>query len=143
MKNKLIAYINILFLIIQLFLSAIILLTRKQIPLHWDIYGKIDSYGSAWNIVILALLNIFFNVIFHWLKCHPEFCNFPRAFKNPNIAFKYMSNLIQWLGFYVSLLFLYITIGIIFHRIWIWFFFTLIIVFMFSIIIYIIKLWKS
>lgn len=143
MNNKCIAYINILFLIIQFFLSAVIILKGNQIPLHWDICEKIDSYGSAWNIVILVLLNIFLNVVFHWLKRHPEFCNFPRPFKNRDIAFRNMSNLIQWIGFYVSLLFLYLTVGILFHRIWIWCFFTLIIAFIFTIIAGIVKLWKS
>ena len=35
-----------------------------QVPLHWDISGEVNRYGSKWELIYIVLLPIFLYVLF-------------------------------------------------------------------------------
>lgn len=39
----------------------------ETIPLHWDIHGNPDRYGSKWEILLLACLPVLLSVLLFWL----------------------------------------------------------------------------
>ncbi len=61
-------------LILLAFLICIIYLEKmpKIIPIHYDIHGKVDSYGSRNNIFILPIymiaFTVFIKIILHFVK---------------------------------------------------------------------------
>ena len=115
MKNKIILYITCLFVVVQTVLSILIFLNEKTIPLHWNLTGAVDSYGNSYNVFVLTVINITSYILLYWLSLHPEICNFPRPFKDRDVAFKNMSSMLRWIELFLSAIFLYITIGIFFH----------------------------
>lgn len=143
MKTKMISYIISVFILIQIVLSIIVVVIHKTIPLHWNISGEIDAYGSSYNIFILTSINILSYILLRWLSMHPESCNFPRPFKNRDVAFNNMSALLKWVELYVCAIILYITIGILCHNLWISIIYLLIAGLVYTTIIGIIKLYKS
>lgn len=143
MKTNIISYISSVFILFQIVLSIIVVIIHKTIPLHWNIYGEIDSYGSSYNIFILTSINIFSCILLRWLSKHPESCNFPRPFKNRDVAFSNMSALLRRVELYVCALFLYITIGTLCHNLWISIIYLLIAGIIYTTIVGIIKLYKS
>jgi len=110
MKNKVIAYIAYFLLFAQIVLTAIILIINKTIPTHWNFSGEIDATGSPYNILIITAANIFSFLFLSWLGKHPEYCNFPRPFKNQELAFSNIYSLCNRVRLYMSVLFLYMTI---------------------------------
>ncbi len=143
MKTKIISYIIFVFILIQIVLSIIVVVVNKTIPIHWDISGEIDAYGSSYNIFILTLINILSYILLRWLSKHPELCNFPRPFKNREVAFSNMSALLKWVELYVCAIILYITIGILCHHLWISIIYLIVACLVYTTIVGIIKLYKS
>lgn len=143
MKNKVISLIVFLFIVTQFVLSIVVFLTDETIPIHWNLYGEIDAYGSSSNIFIITSINIASYIFLRWLSLHPEFCNFPRPFKNRDIAFKNMSSLLRWVELYVSAIILYITTGTISHNLYIYIIYILVICLIITTIVGINKLSKS
>lgn len=143
MGTKIISYISFAFLAIQIVLSIIIVAIDKTIPIHWNIYGEIDTYGDAYNILIVTFLNILSYILLHWLSMHPEVCNFPRPFKDKDVAFSNMSALLKWVELYVAALMLYITIGTLCNNLWIPVIYLLIIGLIYTTIAGIIRLSRS
>lgn len=143
MKTKIISYLISIFILIQIVLSIIVVIIHKTIPLHWNIYGEIDTYESSYNIFILTSINILSYILLRWLSKHPESCNFPRPFKNRDVAFSNMSSLLRWVELYICAIFLYITIGILCHNLWIPIIYLLIAGIIYTTIVGIIKLYKS
>ena len=118
MRTKIISYISFAFLAIQMVLSIVIVAIGETIPVHWNIYGEIDAYGSAYNILIVTFLNLLSYILLRWLSRHPEVCNFPCPFKDKHVAFNNMSALLKWMEWYVAALMLYITIGTLYRNLW-------------------------
>lgn len=143
MKTKLIAHTISVLVSIQVVLSIIVVVKYNTIPLHWDISGEIDYYGSSYNIFILTSINIVCYIILRWLGQHPESCNFPRPFKNREVAFRNMSILLKWVELYVCTIFLYLTLSILCRNMCILIIYLLIAGLIYTSIAGIIKLYKS
>ena len=82
-------------------------------------------------------------MLLRWLSKHPEACNFPRPFKDREVAFSNMSILLKQVELYISAIFLYITIGILCHNLWIPFIYLWAVCLVYTIIVGIIRLCKS
>ena len=95
MRTKIISHISFAFLAIQMVLSIVLVAIGETIPVHWNICGEIDAYGSAYNILIVTFLNVLSYILLRWLSKHPEVCNFPRPFKDKDVAFSNMSSLLN------------------------------------------------
>lgn len=112
MMNKVLTFVSVAFVVIQSILAIIIVFGGGVVPTHWNIFGETDAYSNAYDIIILLIINVLSFVLLLWLSNHPEFCNFPRPFRNKEVAHKNMTRMLRWLGLYVSAIFLYITIGV-------------------------------
>lgn len=143
MKNKAISFITYLFLTTQLVLSIIIFLIDNTIPIHWNISGDVDAYGSSYYILVITSINFASFILLRWLSLHPEVCNFPQPFKNKEIAFINMSSMLKLIELYISAIFLYITIGTICNNMCIYIIYIFMICLIYTIIAGIVKLCKS
>lgn len=56
--NKFIRIFNIALILIQLGISCYLITQYDLIPIHWDISGAIDSYGSPSVSLIIPLLSL-------------------------------------------------------------------------------------
>ncbi|MDE6485632.1 MAG: DUF1648 domain-containing protein [Duncaniella sp.] len=52
--SKIISAINTILLIAQAVIAVTIIKSCDTIPVHWNITGEIDSYGSPCNIIFFA-----------------------------------------------------------------------------------------
>ena len=143
MKNKVVSFISYLFLAAQFVLSIVISLIEKNIPIHWNIYGDVDAYGSSYYIFVITSINFASFIFLRWLSLHPEVCNFPRPFKNKDIAYSIMSAMLKMVELYISALFLYITIGTFSRNLCIYIIYIFISCLIYTIVAGIVKLCKS
>lgn len=54
----------------------------QNIPLHINIHGEIDNYGSKWEIFILPAIALFIYLLMSWLERNPQVYNLPISKKH-------------------------------------------------------------
>lgn len=143
MKNKIITCTTLLLLLIQAVLAIAVVESGKTIPIHWNLHGEIDAYGQSYNALFIVICNVLSYAILRWLSKHPEACNYPRPFKDKEKAYANVSTMLNWVAFYLCAVFLYITIGIVYHKLWMPVICILFLGLIYSVILGIIRLIKS
>ena len=73
--NKFIRIFNIALILIQLGISCYLITQYDLIPIHWDISGAIDSYGSPSVSLIIPLLSLITWGMIFFVKNHPDWWN--------------------------------------------------------------------
>ena len=104
---------SILFLMIS-FGVAIRVMTegKKEVPLHWNARGEIDSWGDTWTIVLLPVIALALYGLLTLLQRRPQWCNYPCKITDKAGAYKLMSGMIGHIKNLVMLLFLYIMLAV-------------------------------
>lgn len=49
------------------------------IPLHINIHGEVDNYGSKWELFILPAIALLIYLLMWWLERNPQLYNFPNS----------------------------------------------------------------
>ena len=49
------------------------------IPLHINIHGEVDNYGSKWELFILPAIALLIYLLTWWLERNPQLYNFPNS----------------------------------------------------------------
>lgn len=101
-----------LFLVMFLIVCVGIIIKGGEVPLHWNIKGKIDSIGSCWNVVVLAIIEIVVFVGLIFLQKNPQYCNIPYELQNREKADSIIKEIIGWLNTCMALTMLIIAISI-------------------------------
>ena len=52
------------------------------IPLHINIHGEVDNYGSKWELFILPAIALLIYLLMWWLERNPQLYNFPSSKKH-------------------------------------------------------------
>lgn len=52
------------------------------IPLHINIHGEVDNYGSKWELFILPAIALLIYLLMWWLERNPQLYNFPNSKKH-------------------------------------------------------------
>lgn len=52
------------------------------IPLHINIHGEVDNYGSKWELFILPAIALLIYLLMSWLERNPQLYNFPSSKKH-------------------------------------------------------------
>ena len=52
------------------------------IPLHINIYGEVDNYGSKWELFILPAIALLIYLLMWWLERNPQLYNLPNSKKH-------------------------------------------------------------
>jgi len=52
------------------------------IPLHINIHGEVDNYGSKWEPFILPAIALLIYLLMWWLERNPQLYNFPNSKKH-------------------------------------------------------------
>ncbi|MFC4261639.1 DUF1648 domain-containing protein [Ferruginibacter yonginensis] len=80
------------------------------IPTHFNIEGKIDSYGNKATLFILPLITLGVTLLLQWLCKYPHLFNYPQHINENNAATLYQQGirLLRWVnvGIIVLMLFL-------------------------------------
>lgn len=74
--------------------TVLIVFTRDEIPLHWNVTGKIDSVGASWHVVWLLLSSVLCFATMSFLANRPKYFNFPREFSDKEKANGLMRDLL-------------------------------------------------
>ena len=83
----------------------------KIIPLHINIHGEVDNYGSKWELFILPAIALLIYLLMSWLERNPQLYNFPSSKKySRKEQEKIGVELISWLKVITVLIFVLIEI---------------------------------
>lgn len=66
-------------LLIQFLICGVIIKTKQFIPTHWNIDGRVDSYGVCYDILWIPAISISVWIMFRYIKEHPEYWNIPES----------------------------------------------------------------
>lgn len=81
------------------------------IPLHINIHGEVDNYGSKWELFILPAIALLIYLLMWWLERNPQLYNFPSSKKySRKEQEKIGVELISWLKVITVLIFVLIEI---------------------------------
>ena len=81
------------------------------IPLHINIHGEVDNYGSKWELFILPAIALLIYLLMWWLERNPQLYNFPNSKKHSRKEQeKIGAELISWLKVITVLMFVLIEI---------------------------------
>lgn len=81
------------------------------IPLHINIHGEVDNYGSKWELFILPAIALLIYLLMWWLERNPQLYNFPSSKKyRRKEQEKIGVELISWLKVITVLMFVLIEI---------------------------------
>ena len=83
----------------------------KIIPLHINIHGEVDNYGSKWELFILPAIALLIYLLMWWLERNPQLYNFPNSKKHSRKEQEKIGvELISWLKVITVLIFVLIEI---------------------------------
>lgn len=82
----------------------------KYLPSHWNISGEIDSYDDSASVLILLISSIIIYAFMTFFQRNPQYCNYPRPFKDFNKAHKIMAHFAYVTKTITIALFTYFTI---------------------------------
>ena len=79
------------------------------VPIHYNIYGEADGYGSKSEMLILPICTVLFYVGLTILNKYPHIFNFPTAVTEENVLslYKIATRGIRWMKLLCCLLFTY------------------------------------
>lgn len=81
------------------------------IPLHINIHGEVDNYGSKWELFILPAITLLIYLLTWWLERNPQLYNFPNSKKHSRKEQEKIGvELISWLKAITVLMFVLIEI---------------------------------
>ena len=81
------------------------------IPLHINIHGEVDNYGSKWELFILPTIALLIYLLMSWLERNPQLYNFPSSKKHSRKEQEKIGvELISWLKVITVLIFVLIEI---------------------------------
>ena len=81
------------------------------IPLHINIHGEVDNYGSKWELFILPAIALLIYLLMSWLERNPQLYNFPSSKKHGRKEQEKIGvELISWLKVITVLIFVLIEI---------------------------------
>lgn len=81
------------------------------IPLHINIHGEVDNYGSKWELFILPAIALPIYLLMSWLERNPQLYNFPNSKKHSRKEQEKIGvELISWLKVITVLIFVLIEI---------------------------------
>lgn len=81
------------------------------IPLHINIHGEVDNYGSKWELFILPAIALLIYLLTWWLERNPQLYNFPNSKKHSRKEQEKIGvELISWLKVITVLIFVLIEI---------------------------------
>ena len=81
------------------------------IPLHINIHGEVDNYGSKWELFILPAIALLIYLLMSWLERNPQLYNFPSSKKHCRKEQEKIGvELISWLKVITVLIFVLIEI---------------------------------
>lgn len=81
------------------------------IPLHINIHGEVDNYGSKWELFILPAIALLIYLLMWWLERNPQLYNFPNSKKHSRKEQEKIGvELISWLKVITVLLLVLIEI---------------------------------
>mgnify|MGYP000992671637 FL=1 len=81
------------------------------IPLHINIHGEVDNYGSKWELLILPAIALLIYLLTWWLERNPQLYNFPSSKKHSRKEQEKIGvELISWLKVITVLIFVLIEI---------------------------------
>lgn len=81
------------------------------IPLHINIHGEVDNYGSKWELFILPAIALLIYLLMWWLERNPQLYNFPNSKKHSRKEQEKIGvELISWLKVITVLIFVLIEI---------------------------------
>ena len=81
------------------------------IPLHINIHGEVDNYGSKWELFILPAIALLIYLLMSWLERNPKLYNFPSSKKHSRKEQEKIGvELISWLKVITVLMFVLIEI---------------------------------
>lgn len=81
------------------------------IPLHINIHGEVDNYGSKWELFILPAIALLIYLLMWWLERNPQLYNFPSSKKHSRKEQEKIGvELISWLKVITVLIFVLIEI---------------------------------
>ena len=86
-----------------------------QIPIHFDIKGKADGFGSKYSILLIAGIGIGLAIMLWWLRRYPHLMNFPFEINDSNAAvnYKMIIRFLNVINILTTLLFLIVILLII------------------------------
>lgn len=82
----------------------------ENLPSHWAINGSIDSYDNSESIIMLPIFSIIIYVLFTFFQKRPQYCNFPKPFRNKETAYKIMADFAYSIKVITIILLSYFTI---------------------------------
>ena len=81
------------------------------IPLHINIHGEVDNYGSKWELFILPAIALLIYLLMWWLERNPQLYNFPSSKNHRRKEQEKIGvELISWLKVITVLMFVLIEI---------------------------------
>ena len=81
------------------------------IPLHINIHGEVDNYGSKWELFILPAIALLIYLLMWWLERNPQLYNFPNSKQHSRKEQEKIGvELISWLKVITVLMFVLIEI---------------------------------
>ena len=80
------------------------------VPIHYNIHGEVDGYGSKTTLIIMPIINVLMYVGFTILNRYPHIFNFPTTVTEENALFLYKTSTraVRWIKLLMCLLFAYI-----------------------------------
>ena len=81
----------------------------EVVPIHYNIYGEVDSYGSKITLLFLPIITIIFYIGLTILNKYPHIFNFPTTITEQNALslYRISTRMIRWLKLLFCLLFTY------------------------------------
>ncbi len=59
---------------------------QQCVPLHWDVHGCVDEYGSAYYVLLLPFVSTCVYLLMTFFEKHPNYCNWPRKFHDEQVG---------------------------------------------------------
>lgn len=62
----------------------------QKVPIHYNLHGEVDYWGSKGMLIIIPLVAIFIALIMYAFEKFPEYHNYPKRFNESNAAQFYL-----------------------------------------------------
>lgn len=107
MNKKLLIALTLL-LVVQIVVSTYLISTAATIPIHWNIKGEIDGYGSPYASLLLPIMSVFTAWILMLCKSCPQLYNLPSGVKDKALAYSIAGRMLDWITLWIFILFTYL-----------------------------------
>lgn len=77
----------------------------ETIPIHINIYGEIDDYGSKWTVVCLPVVSTLSYLLMSWFERKPQLYNLPTSHRKSRAEQEKIAvKLVEWLKVITTLM---------------------------------------